>query len=75
MDGRTSVDLSLMGVSCDDLLPLLILILLQLHPSLIANLYLQCCFLDDYIAPFLTSGWHGYSLTAFRSALHILAEL
>ena len=70
-----SLDLSLAGVSCDDLLPLLTLILLQMHPSFLANLHLQCCFLEDYIAQFLAAGWHGYSLAAFRSVLQVIAEL
>lgn len=69
------MDGSQMSVSCDDLLPLLVLVLLQLPPSLLANLFLQCCFLDDYMAPFLSAGWHGYSLAAFRSALQVIAEL
>ena len=70
-----SIDLSHAGVSCDDLLPLLTLILLQMHPSFLANLHLHCCFLEDYIAQFLSAGWHGYSLAAFRSVLQIIAEL
>jgi len=70
-----SIDVSHAGVSCDDLLPLLTLILLQMHPSFLANLHLHCCFLEDYIAQFLSAGWHGYSLAAFRSVLQIIAEL
>lgn len=70
-----SVDMALVGVSCDDLLPLLALILLQLDPSFLASLFLHTSLLADFMAPFLEAGWHGYSLAAFRSALQIIAEL
>lgn len=62
-------------MSCDEMLPMLVLVLLQLKPTLLSALHVHCCFLSDYIAPFLSSGWHGYSLAAFSSALHILGKL
>ena len=68
-------DLSNAAVSGDDLLPLLVLVLLQLHPSFLAHLHLQCCLLDDYMAPFLSLGWHGYSLVTFQSAIKAIADM
>ena len=73
--GSDSVDLNLAAVSCDEMLPVLVLVLLQLKPTMLSKLNLHCCFLSDYIAPFLSPGWHGYSLAAFSSALHVLSNL
>lgn len=70
-----SVDASLAAVSFDELLPVLVLILLQLSPSALARLHVHCMFLADYTPSFLSPGWHGYSLAAFTSALHIIAKL
>ena len=70
-----SADLNQAAVSCDDLLPVLVLVLLQAHPSLITALHVDTVFLNDYIAPFLASGWHGYSLATFSSVVQIISQL
>jgi hypothetical protein len=74
--GHLAVDASLAAVSFDELLPVLVLILLhQLNPSALARLHVHCMFLADHTPPFLSPGWHGYSLAAFTSALHIISKL
>ena len=75
MLNNNTYNLSSAAVSGDDLLPLLVLVLLQLHPSFLAHLHLQCCLLEDYMAPFLSLGWHGYSLVTFLSAIKAIAEM
>lgn len=70
-----AVDLQEAAVSCDDILPVLVLVLLQLHPTLLAALHVDTVFLTDYTAPFLTNGWHGYSLASFSSAVQIITQL
>lgn len=71
-----AVDASLAAVSFDELLPVLVLTLLhRLSPSALARLHVHCMFLADYTPPFLSPGWHGYSLAAFTSALHIISKL
>lgn len=61
-------------VSCDDLLPVMVGALLRAHPKLLADIHINTIFLNDFIAPFLSSGWHGYSLTFFSSAIKIISE-
>ncbi len=63
------------AVSCDDILPVLVLLLLQWSPWLLSLVHINCCILTDFIAPFLSSGWHGYSLAAFTSAVVIIKKL
>jgi hypothetical protein len=70
-----STDFHLAGVSCDDLLPLLVLLLLQLPPAFLCQLWLHCLLLEDCCPSFLQAGWHGYSLTTFRSSLTVISEL
>ena len=70
-----SADFHQAAVSCDDLLPVLVLILLHAHPKLITALHIDTVFLNDYIAPFLSSGWHGYSLATFSSAIQVISQL
>ena len=70
-----AVDASLATVSCDELLPVLVLVLLQCKPSFLSKLHVHFTFLADYTPPFLSPGWHGYSLAAFTSALHIISKL
>ena len=63
------------AVSCDDILPVLVLLMLQWSPWLLALVHINCCILTDFIAPFLASGWHGYSLAAFTSTVVIIKKL
>lgn len=63
------------AVCCDDLLPVLIMALIRTHPTLLVNIHINTRFLDDFIAPFLSSGWHGYSLTCFSSAIRIIIDI
>ncbi len=62
-------------VCCDDLLPVMVGALLQAHPKLLADIHINTIFLNDFIAPFLSSGWHGYSLTFFSSAIKIISDI
>lgn len=55
-------DFQLAGVSCDDLLPLLILLLPQLPPIFLSQFWLHCLLLEDCCPSFLQAGWHGYIL-------------
>ena len=70
-----AVDASLAAISFDELLPVLVLILMECVPSFLAKLHVHCAFLSDHMPPFLSPGWHGYSLAAFTSALHIISKL
>lgn len=70
-----SEDTSLAAVNCDEILPILVLLMLQLPPWLLAILHLNCCLLTDFIAPFLSPGWHGYSLATFSATLHVIRKL
>lgn len=69
------MDANLASVNCDEILPVLVLLMLQLPPQLLAILHLNCCLISDYMAPFLSLGWHGYSLTTFSSTLQIINKL
>ncbi len=62
-------------VCCDDLLPVVVGALLRANPKLLADIHINTIFLNDFIAPFLSSGWHGYSLTFFSSAIRIISEI
>ncbi len=63
------------AVCCDDLLPVMIMALIRTHPNLLVSVHINTRFLDDFIAPFLSSGWHGYSLTSFSSAIRIIIDI
>ncbi|XP_065888018.1 uncharacterized protein [Dysidea avara] len=62
-------------VCCDELIPFLVACLLRVSPDLRCLIYVNCCFLIDFIPPFLTTGWHGYSHTSFQAACEVAGNL
>lgn len=63
------------AVTAEDLLPLLVLMMLQLEPHEVASLWPQLAMLEDLMATFLSSGCHGWALVEFQMAQRILADL
>lgn len=63
------------AVNAEDLLPLLVLMMLQMEPWEVAAMWPQLAFTEDLMAPFLTSGCHGWALVEFQMAQRILNEL
>lgn len=71
-EGRDSFSTA---VTAEDLLPLLVLMMLQLEPFEVATLWPQLAMLEDLMAPFLSAGCHGWALVEFQLAQRILADL
>ncbi|KAK3750785.1 hypothetical protein QZH41_015322 [Actinostola sp. cb2023] len=71
-DGRDSFS---SAVTAEDLLPLLILMMLQMEPCEAASMWPQLAMLEDLMAPCLSSGCHGWALVEFQMAQRILADL
>lgn len=72
---RSGKDTFAAAVNAEDLLPLLILMMLQLDPWEVAAMWPQLKFTEDLMAPFLQSGCHGWALVEFQMAQRILHEL
>lgn len=72
---RSGKDKFSAAVNAEDLLPLLILMMLQMDPWEVASLWPQLKFTEDLMAPFLASGCHGWALVEFQMAQRILHEL
>ena len=63
------------AVNAEDLLPLLVLMMLQMEPWEVASMWPQLAFTEDLMAPFLSSGCHGWALVEFQMAQRILHDL
>ena len=63
------------AVNAEDLLPLLVLMMLQMEPWEVATMWPQLAFTEDLMAPFLSSGCHGWALVEFQIAQRVLHEL
>lgn len=63
------------AVTAEDLLPLLVLMLLQLEPWETAVMWPQLQLIEDLMAPCLRSGCHGWALAQFQLALRFLSRL
>lgn len=63
------------AVTAEDLLPLLILMMLQMDPCDAASMWPQLAMLEDLMAPCLGSGCHGWALVEFQMAQRILVDL
>lgn len=72
---RSGKDTYSAAVNAEDLLPLLVLMMLQMDPWEVASMWPQLKFTEDLMAPFLTSGCHGWALVEFQMAQRILHEL
>jgi len=72
---RSGKDTFSAAVNAEDLLPLLVLMMLQMDPWEVASMWPQLKFTEDLMAPFLTSGCHGWALVEFQMAQRILHEL
>ena len=72
---RSGKDSLAAAVNAEDLLPLLVLMMLQMEPWEVASMWPQLAFTEDLMAPFLTSGCHGWALVEFQMAQRILHEL
>ena len=72
---RSGKDKLSAAVNAEDLLPLLILMMLQMDPWEVASMWPQLKFTEDLMAPFLASGCHGWALVEFQMAQRILHEL
>lgn len=72
---RSGKDSFAAAVNAEDLLPLLVLMMLQMDPWEVASMWPQLAFTEDLMAPFLSSGCHGWALVEFQMAQRILHEL
>lgn len=72
---RSGKDAFSAAVNAEDLLPLLILMMLQMDPWEVASMWPQLKFTEDLMAPFLLSGCHGWALVEFQMAQRVLHEL
>ena len=72
---RSGKDQFAAAVNAEDLLPLLVLMMLQMDPWEVAAMWPQLAFTEDLMAPFLASGCHGWALVEFQMAQRILHEL
>lgn len=72
---RSEKDKFAAAVNAEDLLPLLVLMMLQMDPWEVASMWPQLAFTEDLMAPFLASGCHGWALVEFQMAQRILHEL
>ncbi|EDO38924.1 predicted protein [Nematostella vectensis] len=63
------------AVTAEDLLPLLVLMMLQMEPYDAAAIWPQLALVEDLMASFLASGCHGWALTEFQMAQRILTNL
>ena len=60
------------GMSADDIVTLLVLVLLNCDGKVVAKLYPHLVMMSDLMAPFLESGVHSYSLVQFHVAYQFL---
>ena len=72
---RNGSDTFTAAVNAEDLLPLLVLMMLQMEPWEAASMWPQLAFTEDLMAPFLSAGCHGWALVEFQMAQRILHEL
>lgn len=72
---RSGKDSFSAAVNAEDLLPLLVLMMLQMDPWEVAAMWPQLAFTEDLMAPFLSSGCHGWALVEFQMAQRILHDL
>ena len=72
---RSGKDTFAAAVNAEDLLPLLVLMMLQMDPWEVASMWPQLAFIEDLMAPFLSSGCHGWALVEFQMAQRIIHEL
>ena len=72
---RDGTDSLAAAITADDLLPLLVLMLLQMEPWEVAVMWPQLCFMEDLMATFLASGCHGWALVEFQMAQRFLHKL
>lgn len=72
---RSGKDSFAAAVNAEDLLPLLVLMMLQMEPWEVASMWPQLAFTEDLMAPFLSSGCHGWALVEFQMAQRILHQL
>ncbi|XP_078358799.1 uncharacterized protein LOC144643419 [Oculina patagonica] len=72
---RSGKDTFAAAVNAEDLLPLLVLMMLQMDPWEVASMWPQLAFTEDLMAPFLSSGCHGWALVEFQMAQRILHQL
>lgn len=63
------------AVNAEDLLPLLVLMMLQMEPWEVAAMWPQLVFTENLMAPFLSSGCHGWALVEFQMAQRVLNDL
>lgn len=63
------------AVNAEDLLPLLVLMMLQMDPWEAATMWPQLAFTEDLMARFLSSGCHGWALAEFQMAQRVLHDL
>ena len=63
------------AVTAEDLLPLVVLMMLQMEPWEVAVMWPQLSFMEDLMPDFLTSGCHGWALVEFQMAQRFLHTL
>ena len=61
-------------MTAEDLLPLLVLVLLQLKGEEVAKLYVEMLFTSDMMAEFLSSGCHSFALCEFQIAFRVIEQ-
>ena len=64
-----------LAITADDLLPLMVLIILQMDTSDAADLVVELKMLQDLIPRFLSVGCHGWALVEFDMASKVLQSL
>ena len=64
-----------MAITADDLLPLMVLIILQMDPSDAAAIVVELRLMQDLIPKFLGFGCHGWALVEFDMASKVLQSL
>lgn len=72
---RSGKDSFAAAVNAEDLLPLLVLMMLQMEPWEVASMWPQLAFTEDLMATFLSSGCHGWALVEFQMAQRVLHGL
>ena len=70
-----TVDRSKISVTAEDLLPILVLVLLNMSPDDVIKLYVELLFVSDLMADFLSSGCHSYALCEFQIAYRVLDQI
>jgi nicotinamidase-related amidase len=63
------------AITADDLLPLMVLIMLQMDATEAATMVVQLKMMQDLIPKFLSFGCHGWALVEFDMASKVLESL